>query len=360
MTTAPLRQELTRLAAGAGGLGPQLLGVDGVLVGGQSLQRPRQPARRSGLGHRSSVIRSGLRGRGRRLRGAWAPAAAASRWAASCAAACGGRVSGSCSRTGIGSVPRTTTMPRNASSSGAAASGLAGGRAADHARAGTTAGRRRRGSGPGGAPAAAAGWPPGCGGGGAMIVPASSVPNGPSTSSQRAALAGRAASRGPRGRRPRCRPPAARRTPTPAAATPRPAGSRRSTFCCGLSSTRRSIPGSAGSRIDAEVDAGDAVLRARRPRRRGRWSRSTSRSRCCGSGGTPRSRRLRSIRLRRRPNGMSDPPFENRGPSRTRARRWSRARPRRARCRGARRPARSGRAPPAARPAARSGRRGGG
>src|SRR5689334_18816886 len=42
-----------RLAAGAGRVGAQLLGVDRVVVGGQALQRPRQPAGGTGLGHGS-------------------------------------------------------------------------------------------------------------------------------------------------------------------------------------------------------------------------------------------------------------------------------------------------------------------
>ena len=110
----------------------------------------------------------------------------------------------------------------------------------------------------------------------------------------------------------------------------------------------------------AEVDAGRGRPPARPPRPRGRVVASTSRSRCCGSGGTPRSRRLRSIRLRRRPNGMSDPPFENCWSGRPVAAGGAVAAARRARCRAARRPAGSGPARPAARPAGRSGRRGAG
>src|SRR4051794_31366755 len=47
-----------RLAAGAGGLGAQFLGVDRRVVGGQSLQRPRQPAGGTGLSHVLSSLRS--------------------------------------------------------------------------------------------------------------------------------------------------------------------------------------------------------------------------------------------------------------------------------------------------------------
>src|SRR5829696_5737340 len=110
-----------RLAAGARRLGAQFLGIDRLLVGGQSLKSPRQPADRTGLGHGPSVVLPGAGG------GPVLPPAGgvrASCWAAIRAAASAGRVSGSASRTGMGSVPRTTTTARKASSSSAAASGV--------------------------------------------------------------------------------------------------------------------------------------------------------------------------------------------------------------------------------------------
>src|ERR687890_2149504 len=80
------------------------------------------------------------------------------------------------------------------------------------------------------------------------------------------------------------------------------------TFCWALTSTRSSVPGIAGSRseprsIRATPSSGASA------ESHGPVVASTSRTLYCGSGGTPRSRRLRSIRLRRRPNGMSVGPL---------------------------------------------------
>jgi hypothetical protein len=89
-------------------------------------------------------------------------------------------VSGSCSRTGIGAVPRTTTICRNACSSAAAASGLSAAGPLIMPRRNqrgpstpTKRAARRTGAGAG---------CPGCAGGVARTKPASSGPKGPSTS----------------------------------------------------------------------------------------------------------------------------------------------------------------------------------
>ena len=235
-------------------------------------------------------------------------AAAPAAGAASCAAACGGRVSGSCSRTGIGSVPADDDDAAERLLERPGGLGALGGRAGDHA----------------------------------AQEPARAVDaEEPRRAADRLRAVGCPGLR--RRRRPgSCRPARGRTGPPPRAATRpgRTRWSRRSartpsqmpaargaanaatcssesparsvaptTFCCGLSSTRRSVPGSAGSRMDPRSTRAPRRP-ARPPRPTGRVVSTTSRSRCCGSGGTPRSRRLRSIRLRRRPNGMSAPPFE--------------------------------------------------
>ena len=140
-------------------------------------------------------------------------------------------------------------MPWNASSSWAAASGLlAAGPLMSPRRnhRGPSTPRKRAGRRTG---FAGAGWPPGWGGGGAMIEPASSMPNGPSTSSSFPpwpdavlAMSARTSSQIP-----------AARGAAKAATCSSDSPARRVapiTFCWGLSSTRRSVPGSAGSRID--------------------------------------------------------------------------------------------------------------
>ena len=78
---------------------------------------------------------------------------------------------------------------------------------------------------------------------------------------ERPALAGGARPRARRGRRPRCRRRAARRTPRPAGASSPERSVAPMTFCCGFSSTRRSIPGSPGSRMDPRSMRCDAVVR---------------------------------------------------------------------------------------------------